>query len=205
MENTELFNDLEKVEIRITDHCLKRYAERVMDRPIIGLEAENKAKNEIKKLYLSSELYYTGVIGKSNNVVQVRCNKNGWTFIIDKEGKTIITLYKVDLMVDSDEVNQLYVDKALAKITNLKEVYEQSINSALEEEIKYNDELSKIDREINEYENTVKSLKARREAVKSLIATNKANNEAARIELRNVLEDFMVKDKFKLQDNDLNK
>ena len=77
MENTELFNDLDKVEIIITDHCLKRYAERVMDRPIIGLDAENKAKNEIKKLYLSSETYFIGVIGRSSNVVQVRCNKNG--------------------------------------------------------------------------------------------------------------------------------
>ena len=120
MENTELFNDLDKVEIGITNHCLQRYAQRVMDRPIVGLEAENKAKNEIKKLYLSSEHYYTGVIGKSPNQVQVRCNKNGWTFIVDKDGKTLITLYKVDLMVDSDEVNQLYVEKALAKISNLK-------------------------------------------------------------------------------------
>ena len=205
MENVELFNDLEKVEIVITDHCLKRYAERVMDRPIIGLEAENKAKNEIKKLYLSSELYYTGIIGKSNNTVQVRCNRNGWTFIVDKEGKRIITLYKVDLMVDSDEVNQLYVDKALSKITSLKDAYEQSINSALEEEIKYNDELSTIDRQITDYENTIKTLKARREAIRSLIATNKSGSETSRIELRNALEDFMIKDKFKIQDNDLNK
>ena len=205
MENKELFNDLDKVEIRITDHCLKRYAERVMDRPIIGLEAENKAKNEIKKLYLSSELYYTGVIGKSNNVVQVRCNKNGWTFIIDKEGKTIITLYKVDLMVDSDEVNQLYVDKALFKITSLKDAYEKAVNSAIEEEIKYNDELSTIDRQITDYENTIKTLKARKEAIRSLVATNKSASETSRIELRNALEDFMIKDKFKIQDNDLNK
>lgn len=201
MENVELFNDLEKVEIIITDHCLQRYAERVMDRPIIGLEAENKAKNEIKKLYLSSELYYTGIIGKSNNIVQVRCNRNGWTFIVDKEGKRIITLYKVDLMVDSDEVNQLYVDKALSKITSLKDAYEQAINSALEEEIKYTDELSTIDKQITEYENTIKTLKARKEAIRSLVATNKSSSETSRIELRNALEDFMIKDKFKLEDN----
>lgn len=205
MENTELFNDLDKVEIIITDHCLKRYAERVMDRPIIGLEAENKAKNEIKKLYLSSETYFIGVIGRSSNVVQVRCNKNGWTFIVDKDGKKLITLYKVDLMVDSDEVNQLYVDKALTKINGLKESYEQAINSAVEEEIKYKDELSTIDRQITDYENTVKALKARKEAIRSLMATNNSNSEAAKIELRNALEDFMVKDKFKLEDKTENK
>lgn len=205
MENSELFNDLTQVTVGITDHCLQRYAERVMDRPIIGLEAENKAKEEIKKLYLSSELYYTGVIGKSNNTVQVRCNRNGWTFIMDKEGKTIITLYKVDLMVNSDEVNQLYVTKALEKISKLRELYDEATENATKEQDNLNNELSSIDRQIAEYEALVKSLKNRKEAIRNLSTTSKSTKESARINLRNALEDFMVKDKLKLEDTNLDK
>ena len=208
MENTiineqDLYNDAENIKIDITDHCLNRYSERVMGRPIIGNDAAEKATNEIKKLFISSTLYYTGVIGNSKNPVRVYCNRNGWTLIVSVDGKKIITLYKVDLMVDSDEVNQLYVDKALEKISKLKEEYDATIDEALHEDEKCDAEITNINKKINEYEQLIKELKERKNAVSLIKSTNTTKNKAINNELRDALQDFIIKDKLKIEDSSI--
>ena len=45
----ELYNDLDNLKLNISDHCLDRYSERIMGRPIVGNDAIAKATNEINK------------------------------------------------------------------------------------------------------------------------------------------------------------
>ena len=196
----ELYNDLDNLKLNISDHCLDRYSERIMGRPIVGNDAIEKATNEIKKLYLSSEVYYVGIIGRSQNPVQVRCNRNGWILIVTKDGKTLITLYKVDLMVDSDEVNQLYVDKALEKIKALKENYDKVLEESLIESEKCDNEINEINNQISEYETLIKQLKDRKNTLHQL-KDNIPKVKSAEVDLRNALQDFIVKDKLKIEDN----
>ena len=54
--------NVENVSINITEHCFNRYKERVRD---VG--SEQDIKDEIKKLFISSNCYYEGQIGKPNH------------------------------------------------------------------------------------------------------------------------------------------
>ena len=203
MTEENLYDDVDKININISEHCLRRYLERVKDGnyTMIGLEAETKVKNEIKKLFISSPLYYTGVIGNSKNPVCVHCNRNGWTFITSQDDKTLITLYKVDLCVDSDELNQMYVDKALEKIKLFKEVYDESLSSVESKKTQYRSEIQSIESQIDEYRRIIKKLEERKQAVEKMMTSESSVPEANRIELRNALQDFIVKDKLKIEDN----
>lgn len=190
--------NVENVEINITEHCYNRYKERVRN---VGNEQDIKI--EIKKLFISSNCYYEGQIGKSTNNVKVFINRNGWVFIVDKDGKTLITLYKVDLNVDSDEVNQMYVDKALEKITLYNTMYNEAFEDAKKEQSNYSNEIKGIDTQIEEYENVIRQLKKRKDALFQVSNTSTAKSNALKVELRNILEDFIVKDKLKIVDKDV--
>lgn len=194
--------NVENLEINISSHCLQRYIERVKNgkNSIVGNDAENGIKNEIKKLFVSSELYFDGVIGKSANPVKVYCNRNGWTLLVSRDGKTLITLYKVDLGVDDDELNQSYVDKALEKITTLKNLSDELDKNAETERTDCNNEMKAIDAQITELENEMKSLRKRKEALSSLYQTSGSKAATTKVELRNALEDFIIKDKLRIID-----
>ena len=129
------------------------------------------------------------------------CNKNGWTFIVSEDGNVLITLYKVDLNVDSTELNQMYVDKALEKIEAIKANYEASIVKAKEEQTAYTSEVKQIDDKIKEYKKLIRELEERKDGLFKVSSNSFVDSNAINIELRNALEDFMVRDKFKLFDN----
>ncbi len=183
-------------DIIITDHCYRRYIERVKNG---SSESEYKMKEEIKKLFNSSEEYYKGVIGYSDSQVRVFCNKNGWTFITSEDGKKLVTVYKVDLNVDSPELNQMYVDKALAKITNLKESYDTALVKAKEEQATFIAENKEIDDKIKEYKKMIRDLEERKDALFKASSTAFTNSNAIHVELRDALQDFMIRDKLKIE------
>lgn len=190
---------MEEKKVFVSDHCYKRYVERVKNN---SYELnEEKIRDEIRKLFNSSKEYYKGIIGHSNNVVRVFCNKNGWTFIVSEDGNVLITLYKVDLNVDSTELNQMYVDKALEKIEAIKANYEASIVKAKEEQTAYTSEVKQIDDKIKEYKKLIRELEERKDGLFKVSSNSFVDSNAINIELRNALEDFMVRDKFKLFDN----
>ena len=195
--------NVENLEINISNHCLQRYIERVKNgkNSIVGNDAENGIKNEIKKLFISSELYFDGVIGKSPNPVKVYCNRNGWILLLSRDGKTLITLYKVDLGVDDDELNQAYVDKALEKISTLKNLSDELEKNAEIERTDCNNETRAIEAQITELENEIKLLRRRKEAISSLSLTASSKASTTKVELRNALEDFIIKDKLRITDN----
>lgn len=184
-------------DIIITDHCYRRYIERVKNG---STESEYKMKEEIKKLFNSSDEYYKGVIGYSETQVRVFCNKNGWTFISSEDGKKLITLYKVDLNVDSPELNQMYVDKALIKISGLKKLYDDSLAKAKEEQSAYISENKEIDEKIKEYKKMIRDLEERKDVLFKASSTAFTNSNAIKIELRDTLQDFMIRDKLKIEE-----
>ena len=187
---------MEMEDIKITDHCFKRYVERVKDG---SYDSEYKAREEIKKLFKSSKEMYTGIIGHSDGQVKVFCNKNGWTFIASFDGKVLITVYKVDLNVDSPELNQMYVDKALAKIQGIKDRYEESVENAGTEKEAYTSEVKNIDDKIKEYKKLIKDLEERKDSLFKASSTAYNLSNSIHIELRDALQEFMIKDKLKIE------
>lgn len=112
-------NDYTLEDVTFTNHILERYVERTMNK--IGNEmksylAQNDkfVKDKLLMLYNSAEFLWSGKI-REHNFTHFYVNKDGWIIVVDKEGKKLITVYKVDLELDS-EFNKLYVARMKEKI-----------------------------------------------------------------------------------------
>lgn len=188
----------------LTEHVIQRYSERVKDKDeLITTDLKERYSNEIKLLFLSSIRVYTGKVGKGQNSnMGVYCNKHGWVFITDEspKNKVLVTLYKVDLNVDSDELNQLYVDKAISKIQKLSTEYESLLFEVEDEKEKYTKEISQLTDKIQEYKQIIKTLEARVSSLRNDILTAGSTASVAEFELKSAVEDYIIKDKTKLLD-----
>lgn len=156
----------EKEKIMFTNHILERFVERTMNK--IGLEVkqflaqnEEQVKQKILKLYEYSEMFWYGKI-KEHDFTYFLINKDGWVMIIDKDKKTLITMYKVDLGLSSEFNKQYiseiktYVEKELASISDHKIVLQGDIaatNSAIEAT---KDEIKNLKSQIAIFENQIK-------------------------------------------------
>lgn len=201
METQNFTQSLETLNLQISNHAMDRYKERVRNNQtnILDEETKNKYTVEIKKLYLSSELMYTGVIGHSSGEVEVYINRNGWVLICGKNQKQVITLYKVDLNVGDDELNQVYITKSIEKILSCKETINTIADQVETNKINYMEELDTNNALLKEYKKQIEALTLRNDALNNLIKTEDAKIYQAKIKLRNALEDFMVKDKCKVE------
>ena len=196
--------NVEELNINISNHCIQRYIERVKNNNrniTVANDDENGIINEIKKLFISSDFYFEGQIGKSTNIVRVYCNRNGWIFLVSKDNTTLITVYKVDLLVDDDELDQMYVEKALEKIKTLKDIFDEQDKDAREEISNCQKEINLITSQIDEYEDLIKQLRKRKESLQLLMQTSSSKTASAKKELKDVLEDFIIKDKLKSIEN----
>lgn len=156
----------EKEKIMFTNHILERFVERTMNKT--GLEVkqflaqnEEQIKQKILKLYEYSEMFWYGKI-KEHDFTYFLINKDGWVIIIDKDKKTLITMYKVDLGLSSEFNKQYiseiknYVEKELASISDHKIVLQGDIaatNSAIEAT---KDEIKNLKSQIAIFENQIK-------------------------------------------------
>lgn len=193
--NENSFENIDDLKITITDHCYKRYVDRVRNGATLP---QNKIEEEIKKLFLSSDKIYSGKIGKKNNPVEVYCNKNGWVILKDINEPKLITLYKIDLELDDDDFNQMYITKALSRIYEFKKDLDDAKETSKNLDSEQNEELTILSNQITEYKNIIKQLEARKSCIISITQTNNSLVKAKEQDLRRVLEDYMIKDKLKV-------
>ena len=117
-------NDFTLQDVSFTNHILERFVERTMNKTGAEMKqyiAQNdaKIKEKLLLLYNSAELLWSGKI-KEHNFTHFYINKDGWIIVVDKDGKKLITVYKVDLELDS-EFNKMYVERIKDKVQEINE------------------------------------------------------------------------------------
>ena len=189
------------MEFKFTDHVLLRYCERVKDKDS-GTDAkqyfitnETRVREEIDKLYLSSELLYKGKLGATERpCVELYGNKNGWVFIVDPKEFFIITLYKIDLEVDDESFNQLYVEKAFQALRDKSAAHiklcEEMDAEILEAQRDKNANLE----EIKILKKHIKVLEESNEAFDTFIRLKQSKKTMSELELKKMADKFCAKD-----------
>ena len=186
--------------MNISNHCFERYHERVREQnsPFVD-SLKTKYQEEIETLYEHCEKIYSGIIGHSTRPVDVYINQHGWVLITNDKEKTIITLYKVGLGIDDEDLDKKYIKTSLKKI---KELQEELLNSSLknDEEIKnYKEKIEANNVLIKEYSNEIDKLRNQNEDYKDLIKSLDSVPYKAQIKLRDAIENYMVKDTIKIE------
>ncbi len=185
--------------MNISNHCFQRYHERVKGKETPFVDSlKVKYQEEIEKLLSSSTKKYSGIIGHSTRPVDVYVNKHGWVLITNDKEKLLITLYKVDLGIDNDELTKEYIKESLKKIDDLeKALLEQSV--AIDKEKQQNrDKIAANEALIAEYTKTISDLKSQNDNYKDLNKVLDASLYKANCDLRDALENYMVKEKVKV-------
>lgn len=188
MEHENNLNS-EENQVEFTRHVLERYVERTMNKT--GLEikqylAQNEdiVKERILKLYNSSEPFFAEKT-KKHDFTYFRINKNGWLFVIDKNGAKIVTLYKIDLGL-GEEFNKKYVEE-------IKKTVKENVDFIETEKENLKKAKMEMDNEIEELkkENTLldSHIQANTDKIKILEETNK--NNVKKLEIKN--EEFKRK------------
>ena len=184
---------MEKNKLIITTHCYQRYHERVRknDGPLLD-SLKTKYAEEIEKLFSSCESIYSGIIGHSSTPVDVYTNKFGWVFIVG-EKSTLITLYKIDLGL-GETFNKEFVKLSLEKIAAKKSEIENLETETKNQKTELNDKIAANENKIKELNNLITDLKNENDTYKSLIRVLDNKLYRNKCELRNIIEDYMVRE-----------
>ena len=198
MENTE-----SAVEYKISNHAMKRYAERIMGKEdstdvnqFVTLN-EDKIKIDINKLIKYGEVIYTGKQSQKDgkgNVVDVHL-KDTWIILADGKVKNVITLYKIDLGLD-DEFNKSYVSKMIDKLNSQKANLEQTKLDVKSESDMYREMINDAESQIKEYRSMIKNLEELCVGYKSIIDNNCVKVSQANRELTEVLNTLIGRREF---------
>lgn len=164
-EKIEVEDDLNLV---ITDHAEKRYAERIMKRDEqyditkYILDHKEDIKKNISKLVKYGTQIYSGKL-REFPYGNIFINKNGWCIICDKDMNKAITLYKVDLGC-SEKLNETYIEEMTELILSLIEDVDVAVlnrnvvNSEIRKSNQINKErISELQKEINNLNNMIKA------------------------------------------------
>jgi len=157
MENTK--------EYKISDHCKRRYAERIMDKDGTGdvnrfiFANEDKIKTDIHKMIHYGNLIHSGVQSKTDGkgkVIDVYL-KDTWVILVDNQSDVVVTLFKVDLGLD-DEFNKAYISKMLEKLEESKKSLEEIKLATHQESEMYYSLIEDSESQIKEYKSMIRNL-----------------------------------------------
>ena len=93
---------------------------------------EDKIIERLNKLFESAEKVFRGKL-KDFDSTDVYINKNGWVLIVDHKKDTLVTLYRVDLKVDDEDLNRVFCEKMINKIHTYKKEYEEASLKGMEQ------------------------------------------------------------------------
>lgn len=153
--------------IIISDHCKRRYAQRICKKTdqkeierFITLH-EDKIQKDVESMIKYGKKIYEGKnfsLSKKSNVIVIL---NGtWIIIIDQSTNVVITTYKIDLGL-GEAFNKDYVNKFLNIIQELDEQYSSNEESLKDEEDSIKKEINECVHKISEYEAEVAEYNAK--------------------------------------------
>ena len=185
--------------MNISNHCFQRYHERVRKQtgPFVDSLKEKYTK-ELETMYAHCTKIYSGIIGHSTKPVDVYVNNHGWVIIANDKEKLMITIYKIGLGVDDDELDQAYISKSLVRITELQEKLLKKAISVDEDKKSYKDKIEANEALIKEYTGIISSLKDQNDDYRDLIKKLDASYYSDQVALRDAIENYMVKDIVKI-------
>lgn len=186
--------------MNISNHCFQRYHERVREKntPFLDSLKEQYSK-EIDKLFTHCTKIYSGIIGHSTKPVDVYINQHGWVIIANDNEKILITLYKIDLQVGDEELNKAFIKKSLDRINTLQEELLTKSIEVDEEKKSLREKISSNDEQIKELTAQISRLKEQNSAYGDLIKVADANLYKSKTDLRDAIENYMVKDAIKVE------
>lgn len=120
-----------KIPLTITNHAMKRYAERIQGKEtILDVNAfiatnEEMITQNINTMFEHSEFLYSGKIGTKDSTNVNAYLSGTWVLLTDLQNEKVITLYKVDFNVGED-FNKQFVEKIMERISQHKQELEQA-------------------------------------------------------------------------------
>lgn len=191
-----------KFEYSVSKHAAERYAERVMDKEGISINAavtlyREKINTDINKLIKYGEFVYSGnqtqKDGKTN-LVDVFI-KDCWVVIADSKQKNVITLYKIDFGLD-DEFNKMYVEKMLEKLNIQKEELKKVQEETHQEAEMYRGLITETVAQIREYRSMIKNLEELEASYKAIIENNHVKVTQANRNVAEIINTMINKKEF---------
>ena len=188
--------------MNISNHCFQRYHERVREAegPFVDSLKERYTK-ELEQMYEHCKKIYSGIIGHSSRPVDVYVNPHGWVLITNDKEKTMITIYRIDLGIDNDELNKQYITASLKRIDDLQDDMLKKLLEVDEQKAEYNDKVAANEALIKEYKQVIANLEAQNDGFKSVIRNLDSSSYKAQTDLRDAIENYMVKDCVKIDVN----
>lgn len=188
--------------MNISNHCFQRYHERVREAegPFIDSLKERYTK-ELEQMYEHCKKIYSGIIGHSSRPVDVYVNPHGWVLITNDREKTMITIYKIDLGIGNDALNKQYITESLKRIDDMQDALLKQLVTVDEQKAEYNQKIEANEALIKEYRQTIAALEEQNSAFRAVVRNIDASNYKAQTELRDAIENYMVKDCIKIDVN----
>ena len=185
--------------MNISNHCFQRYHERVREKntPFVDSLKERYTK-ELEALYEHCKKIYSGIIGHSTRPVDVYVNQHGWVLITNDREQTMITIYKIDLGIGDEEMNKSYIAKSLKRIDELQESLLEKSVSIDEQKEKCKKKIEANNALIKEHQTVIDELKEQNSGYNDLIKSLDANAYQEQVNLRDAIENYMVKDAIKI-------
>ena len=186
----------------ISKHASERYAERIMDKEGLGINAfvtlyQEKINTDINKLINYGQLIYSGKQSQKEgkgNVIDVYL-KDCWVVLVDKQSKNVVTLYKIDLGFDED-FNKLYVSKMLEKLNTYKEVLENTKQQVQTESNTYREMITDAETQIKEYRTMIKNLEELCVGYRTIVDNNNVKVAQANKDVADVVNTLIGKREF---------
>ena len=188
--------------LKFSQHCRERYAERIMDKDdksdiaVFIAQHEQKIKEDIFKMIQYGTLLYSGKSVSEFNKQPVDVFLNGtWVIIVDIAKANVITLYTIDLGL-GNEFNQEYIKLLLDKLKVAQEKYDTVATGILTQKETYSSIVKENIVQINEYKQMINALEKQNQAYTEVIESLDADRVIAEKDIRDVIATIIGKKVF---------
>ena len=181
--------------LEITKHAEERYVQRVMGytdkQDIATYIVQNKdlIAERISKMCDHGELIYTGKVKEGNFVNVILMDT--WVILTDRKNEKVITLYKVELITDENEFNQLFVDKMKEKLDVIFIELEKAKIVANDTKFDLRDKIEVNKAKIKEFEASINDYKKLNTAYEGYIEAFDADVHEIELRYRTAIEDLV--------------
>ena len=194
---------MELTDYKITEHCKKRYSERIIgnsDTNSINrfvAENEDKIKTDINKMITYGECIYVGKQSQKDGkgkVLNVYL-KDTWVVLVDTSSNNVVTIYKIDLEC-GDDFNLQYVSKMMEKINQSKDDLTSAKLEVETESSVYRELIDSYQGQINEYKAMIKNLETLCSSYQTIIDHNIVKVSQANREVADLVNSLIGKKEF---------
>jgi hypothetical protein len=191
-------------EYTFSAHAVQRYVERVIGKDsaleinTYIAEHGDKIRSDLNKMIKYGTEFYRGKNPKPNKLNcndVILMNNGSWVLVVSLDNN-LITLFKVDLGVDDEELNKAYVSKLIDRYQSAKSEQQRVFEEKKLEIEKYNAEIKENDALIQVRQNEIATLQKMNTDYKDLIKAIYEKNKMLSDEADRAL-DKLVTNNFK--------